>query len=893
MRLRFPRINTSLLLVLLFVTSTTAAFPSDALHKIHAHRSAATRDLVVGLRPMSGAVERNLITFLGRIGTVKRLSPALHAAVVHIPAGGSLRTAVCKIQRLNGVAFVESARIMHTCATPNDPSYSTLQYAPQKIKADYSWDIWKPQSQVVVAVIDTGIETTHPDLKNVIYRNSDGFPIAYNCLTGSFRAEDDSGHGTHCAGVIGAQINNATGVAGIVGWNPNIADSGTYVKLMAIKALDAAGNGTDANVADGIVWAADHGARVLCISSATSSTSNLLANAVQYAWTKGCVIVAGAGNDAATDTRYPAAYDHVISVAATDETDTLVDFSEYGTWVKVAAPGSNIFSTYLNGSYSPLTGTSTAAPHVAAEAAAIMSQNPTFTNADIEHVIVSNMDPVLPNHGHALGRGIGRIDVQRGLTAAGVGDSVITCLTLRPAHIGNQTTSLGAVQLGGPAPAGGKQVALSSSDPTVATVPDSVLVPEGATFAEFTVTAGYVASLSRTVIAASTAVDGAQAVLVVDGPQVQSLTLNPASVSCGVNAVATVTLDSPAPATGAAISLSSDSPSIASVPISVTVPGGQWSATFNVTTYPVSRRYSLQITASFGGADVSSTMVVNPVTISKVTLSPSTVVGGGASVGTVTLSGPAPTGGGKVALSSGLPSQASVPSNVSVPEGKTTATFAITTTKTNSKKPVAITAAYSTVATATLTVLPMLKSVTVSPASLTGGAPARGTASLNAPAPAGGALVVISTNASSVTAPATALVLEGATSATFDMTTVPVAASVSATVTASYAGASVAAKLTVKPPAVSRLVLSPASVKGGAPSSAIVSLTGPAPAAGVTVSLSSSNPKAVVPSPLTIPAGASSATFSVSTYSVAVKLTATISAAAGGVAKTAVLTINP
>src|SRR5205823_4031409 len=112
------------------------------------------------------------------------------------------------------VAYAEPNHLVRAVATPNDPSYGS-QYGPQKTQANLSWDVWQPQARVVVAVVDTGINTTHVDLTNVILRDSQGNVIGHNSLTGTTNATDDHGHGSHCAGVIGGQINNGTGVAGI------------------------------------------------------------------------------------------------------------------------------------------------------------------------------------------------------------------------------------------------------------------------------------------------------------------------------------------------------------------------------------------------------------------------------------------------------------------------------------------------------------------------------------------------------------------------------------------------------------------------------------------------------------------------------------------------------
>src|SRR5205823_2599115 len=161
-----------------------------------------------------------------------------------------------------------------------------------------------------------------------------------NVFTGATGpALDDYFHGTHCAGIAAAQVNNATGIAGIAGWNGVAGATDTYyTKLMPVKVMDSTGSGTNAGVATGITWAADHGAKVISLSMSAGASSTL-SNAVQYAWNKGCLLVAAAGNYSSSDFIYPAAYKNVISVAATDKTDTLTYYTNYGSWVTVAAPG--------------------------------------------------------------------------------------------------------------------------------------------------------------------------------------------------------------------------------------------------------------------------------------------------------------------------------------------------------------------------------------------------------------------------------------------------------------------------------------------------------------------------------------------------------------------------
>jgi hypothetical protein len=286
-----------------------------------------------------------------------------------------------------------------------------------------------------------------------------------------------------------------------------------------------------------------------------------------------------------------------------------------------------------------------------------------------------------------------------------------------------------------------------------------------------------------------------------------------------------------------------------------------------------------------------------PVTLSSLTLSPTSVTGGNSSTGTVTLNGAAPTGGAVVTLSSSDPSAAQVQSSVTVGAGATSATFGVTTTLVSSSTPVTISANYGTTQTVILTVNPpiTLSSLTLSPATVLGGANSTGTVTLSGAAPASGATVSLSSsNTAAAQVPGSVLVSAGATTATFTITTSSLASSTSVTISGVY-GTTRTATLTVNPaPTLSSVSLSPSTVVGGASSTGTVTLSGPAPAGGATVSLSSSKPSAArVPNKITVPTGATSVTFTVSTNTVKKNTTVGISATYAGTTRQATLTITP
>jgi hypothetical protein len=389
-----------------------------------------------------------------------------------------------------------------------------------------------------------------------------------------------------------------------------------------------------------------------------------------------------------------------------------------------------------------------------------------------------------------------------------------------------------------------------------------------------------------------------------------SLSLNPTSVTGGSSSTGTVTLSGPAPAGGATVALSSSNTAAARVPSSVTVVAGTTSAAFTVTTSAVTASTTATISASYAGATKAASLTVTPApppspSLSSLSLNPTSVTGGNSSTATVRLSGPALSGGAQITLSSSNTSAARVPSSVTIASGAASATFTVSTSAVSVSTTVTISASYVGVTkTASLTVTPAppppstLSSLTLSPASVTGGNSSAGKVTLTAVAPAGGAQITLSSgNTAAARVPASVTVAAGATTASFTVSTSAVSASTTVTIFASFSGVTKTASLTVTPvpppPAtLSSLTLNPSSVIGGLQSSTgRVTLTAPAPAGGATVLLSSSSGAASVPSSVFVPAGATSATFTVNTPIVLLSTSVTISASYNGTTRTATLSV--
>lgn len=284
---------------------------------------------------------------------------------------------------------------------PNDLLFSEYQWNLPVIETNRGWDISKGSEDVIIAVIDTGVDLTHTDLDGQLVEG-------YNIVDKEAQPQDDVGHGTHVAGIIAALVNNGEGVAG-VSW---------YNKIMPVKALDGTGSGTTYAVAEGIIWATDHGAKVINMSLGNYADSQFLHDAVKYAYDRDVVLVAASGNDNTERPGYPAAYPEVLAVAAIDADQKRAEYSNYGDYIDVSAPGTNIASTFPGNQYAALSGTSMASPHAAAMAGLIRSLNPELTNQEVMDLMINHAVD-LGDKGKDKYYGHGQIDIFQSLKAAG------------------------------------------------------------------------------------------------------------------------------------------------------------------------------------------------------------------------------------------------------------------------------------------------------------------------------------------------------------------------------------------------------------------------------------------------------------------------------------------
>lgn len=314
----------------------------------------------------------NLKSLSQKLGfTVTHSWPQIGAAAIRVDKGAldTVRSALTSRAAGGSVVSAQPAQQAYLDAMPNDPSFGE-QYGMKLINAPGAWAIQPGKKSIVIALVDTGVDLSHPDLKDRLIPGR-------NMIDPSKPPQDEDDHGTHTAGIAGAAANNGVGVVGVA----------PGVSLMPVKALGAGGN--EATITDGVMWAADHGANVITMSLGLYKRSPVFEKALGYALAKGITITASAGNnnaenDPETAPHLPSTYPGVIEVAATDAADQKASFSNFGKTVTVAAPGVNILSTVPGGGYAKMSGTSMAAPHAAGVAALILSNHPDWKPAQVK-----------------------------------------------------------------------------------------------------------------------------------------------------------------------------------------------------------------------------------------------------------------------------------------------------------------------------------------------------------------------------------------------------------------------------------------------------------------------------------------------------------------------------
>lgn len=317
-------------------------------------------------------------------------------SLLQVPVGSEISAAHVLSARQD-VEWAQPNYIRQAQFLPNDPLFDQ-QWALARIQAPEAWEMSLGSPSITVAVVDTGVDLGHPDLQGRLIEG-------WNVLDPSSPPSDDGGHGTHVAGTIGAIVNNNIGVAGIA----------SGVSIMPVKVLTGKGSGKDSDVATGMQWAVDRGARVINLSFNGYQRSRLLQEAVTYASSRDVIVVAAAGNDARSNRSYPAAIQPAIAVAATNDQDQRADYSNFGDWIDIAAPGDRILSTSWDGqsTYRSDSGTSMSASQVSGVVGLLLSVRPALTTGDVRTILKSVADPVPGG-----GLGAGRLNAARAVRAA-------------------------------------------------------------------------------------------------------------------------------------------------------------------------------------------------------------------------------------------------------------------------------------------------------------------------------------------------------------------------------------------------------------------------------------------------------------------------------------------
>jgi serine protease len=364
---RRPRLTVAIF-ALVFAPSASAAAPATILVKFKQPAGAAARIQALG----DDAVGQ----------TVNRVS------IIRLAAGESAAARIAAYEKRPDVVYAEANAQVRALglASPDDPSFSS-QWAFDLTGALDGWTLYPgaygATSGAPLAVVDTGVAASHPDLTGRVRTDLGATCLNLTpCVPGP--ATDDYGHGTHVAGIAGAATDNGIGVAGVAFSSP----------IIPVKVLDSTGSGYDSDVANGMLWAAQHGARVINLSLG-GPYSQTDCDAISTAeHTYGALIVAAAGNESSSAPRAPAACPGAVGVAATDEFDSPAWFSNYGSPdVFVSAPGVDIYSTWP-GTYRSEDGTSMASPFVAGIAALRFGEHPDSTPADVRRVLASTSEKV-------------------------------------------------------------------------------------------------------------------------------------------------------------------------------------------------------------------------------------------------------------------------------------------------------------------------------------------------------------------------------------------------------------------------------------------------------------------------------------------------------------------
>ena len=331
---------------------------------------------------------------------------------VDLREGTDIENAIFLLEAKPGVAYAEPDYLANPIAAPNDPRYAE-QWSLSNIAVAGAWDVTTGDATTILAIVDSGVDLTHPDLSPQLWSNpgevagnsidddANGYNDdvhGWNFVSNNANVADDNGHGTLVSGIAAAATNNNEGISGIC----------RNCKIMPVKVMQASGIANYSDIAAGIHYAVNKGARVVNLSLGGYADSQLLRDVVEVAAAQDVVLVGGVGNGNVDTPFYPAAYDDVLAVASVGEDDVKSFTTNFGDRVDVSAPGEDILSTALGGSYTTSSGTSIAAPFSAGVAGLVISENPAWSASLVRQQIIQTSDNVNtknPGYGGKLGSG--------------------------------------------------------------------------------------------------------------------------------------------------------------------------------------------------------------------------------------------------------------------------------------------------------------------------------------------------------------------------------------------------------------------------------------------------------------------------------------------------------
>ena len=408
-------------------------------------------EVVIG--PAVSERDRDFEKLLVDLGlSIVRREPELGALVARHSGTRRIEAVVEQLERAPQIAWAEPNYVA-TVSQCNHSPFFTGADPVGKINAKVfeslgvaqAWELTRGREEIVIAVLDSGVDPAHEDLAGVLLPGKD-------FVNGDQDANDDAGHGTGIAGLIGARADGKTGIDGLA----------PGCRILPVKVADRGGKASFADLASGIVWAVNRGARVLNISLGSRTGSQVLAKAVRWALDQGAVVVAAAGNDNTNQVHYPAAYAGVIAVGALSPDGTVSSVTNLSPRIDVAAPGEKMISTLPTNFYRPVSGTSTSAALVSASAGLLLSLNPELTPAQVRQALRASAAPIECLAPVADLFGFGRLDLPRLLArrSGSLRDLAIAAVRALPeqprtgevVHVEIDVVNAGAVATAAPAP---------------------------------------------------------------------------------------------------------------------------------------------------------------------------------------------------------------------------------------------------------------------------------------------------------------------------------------------------------------------------------------------------------------------------------------------------------